>query len=132
EAVPTAAGQQPTTLQRTRVTVLGADGMRQFVLEEADSIQVSDPALRDRIGRALESLRREANQSLRHVTLHSAGSGHRTVRVGYVTAAPLWKTSYRLGLPPEDGDPARLQGWAVLGNRAGAGWGGGAPALQYS
>ncbi|HET7879887.1 MAG TPA: hypothetical protein VFL55_03310 [Acetobacteraceae bacterium] len=131
EAVPAATGQQPTTLQRTRVTVLGAEGMRQFVLEEADSIQVSDPALRDRIGRALESLRREANQSLRHITLHSAGTGHRTVRVGYVTAAPLWKTSYRLVLPAKDGDPARLQGWAVLENRSGAAWDGVALTLQY-
>ena len=65
-----AAGDRPAsrsaTVQRTRVTVLGPEGMRQFVLEEADSIQVTDPDLRARIGQALDSLRREANQSVRH------------------------------------------------------------------
>ena len=118
-------------MQRTRVTILSPEGLRQFVLEEADSIQVTDPELRARIGQALKSLRREANQSLRHLTLHSTGDGHRTVRVGYVAAAPLWKASYRLVLPAKDGDPARLQGWAVLENQSGANWDGVALTLQY-
>ena len=46
------------------------------------------------------------------------------MRVGYVTAAPLWKTWYRLVLPAKDGDTARLQGWAVLENQSGANWDG--------
>ena len=81
--------------------------------------------------RRSNSLRREANQSLRHVTLRSTGDGHRTVRVGYVAAAPLWKATYRLVLPAKDGDPARLQGWAVLENQSGANWDGVALTLQY-
>ena len=131
ETLPAPPGQPPTTVPRTRVTILGTEGLRQFVLEEADSIQVTDPELRVRIGQALELLRREANQSLRHFTLHSTGDGHRTLRVGYVTAAPLWKASYRLVLPAKDGDPARLQGWAVLENQSGAAWDGVALTLQY-
>ncbi len=131
ETLPAPSGQPQPTVQRTRVTILGADGLRQFVLEEAESIQVADPDLRGRIGQALESLRREANQSLRHVTLRSTGDGHRTVRVGYVAAAPLWKATYRLVLPAKDGDPARLQGWAVLENQSGANWDGIALTLQY-
>jgi hypothetical protein len=131
ETLPPSPGQPPATVQRTRVTLLGSEGMRQFVLEEADSIQVTDPTLRDRIGRALESLRREASQSVRHVTLRSSGTGHRKVRVGYVAAAPLWKASYRLVLPARDGDPARLQGWAVLENQSGADWNDVALVLQY-
>ena len=81
--------------------------------------------------RRSNSLRREANQSLRHITLHSTGDGHRTVRVGYVAAAPLWKATYRLVLPAKDGDPARLQGWAVLENQSGTDWNGVALTLQY-
>src|SRR5580698_3438189 len=46
--------------QRVRVTLLGADGLRQFVLEDTESVQVSDPALRARIEHALESLRQDA------------------------------------------------------------------------
>jgi hypothetical protein len=125
------AGQPQPTLPRTRVTILGNEGLRQFVLEEADSVQVTDPELRGRIGAALDSLRREANQSLRHLTLRSTGTEHRTVRVGYVAAAPLWKVSYRLVLPAKDGDPARLQGWAVLENQSGADWNDVALTLQY-
>ena len=53
------------------------------------------------------------------------------MRVGYVAAAPLWKASYRLVLPAKDGDPARLQGWAVLENQSGANWDGIALTLQY-
>jgi len=32
-----------TSTQRTRVTLMSADGMRQFVLEDADTVQVADP-----------------------------------------------------------------------------------------
>ena len=131
EPVPTTQGQPPASVQRTRVTLLGVEGMRQFVLEDADSIQVTDADLRGRIGRALESLRREASQSLRHITLRSTGSGHRTVRVGYVAVAPLWKASYRLVLPATEGNPARLQGWAALENQSGADWDGIVLTLQY-
>jgi hypothetical protein len=124
-------GPPQPAVQRTRVTIIGPEGLRQFVLEEADSIQVADADLRGRIGTALDSLRREANQSVRHLTLHSPGNGPRTVRVGYVVAAPLWKASYRLVLPAKDGDPARLQGWAVLENQSGAEWKDIALTLQY-
>jgi hypothetical protein len=131
EGLPVATGQPQAAVQRTRVSIIGTDGLRQFVLEDAESVQVTDPELRARIGRAIESLRREASQSMRHLTLRSTGAGQRTVRVGYVTAAPLWKASYRLVLPAKDGDPARLQGWAVLENQSGADWSGDALTLQY-
>ena len=131
ETVPTAPGQPPASVRRTRVTLLGASGLQQFVLEDAEGVQVTDPDLRGRIGQALDSLRREASRSMRHITLHSDGTGHRTVRVGYVAAAPLWKATYRLVLPAKDGDPARLQGWAVLENQSGADWNGISLALQY-
>jgi hypothetical protein len=131
ETLPTPPGQPPAAVRRTRVTLLGGTGLQQFVLEDAESVQVTDPDLRGRIGQALESLRREASRSMRHITLHSDGTGHRTVRVGYVAAAPLWKATYRLVLPAKDGDPARLQGWAVLENQSGADWNGIALTLQY-
>src|ERR1700722_14766672 len=124
-------GPPAATVQRTRVTLMGASGLQQFVLEDAESLEVTDTALRTRIGSALESLRREASLSMRHVTLHSEGTGHRTVRVGYVAVAPLWKASYRLVLPAKDGDPAHLQGWAVLENQSGTDWNGISLTLQY-
>ncbi len=126
-------GLREGTVERTRVTLLTADGLRQFVLEDAESVQVADPGLRARIGRALEALTRDAGQSSRLLTLRAPGTGSRTVRVGYVVGAPLWKVSYRLVLPAADGAgaKARLQGWAVLENTTGADWNGVEVALQY-
>ena len=122
-----------TGTPRTRVSLLAADGLRQFVLEEADAVMVADPILRARIDHALEALRGEAGSDSRHLTIRSDGSGHRIVRVGYVAAVPLWKASYRLVLPARDHDAAkaRLQGWAVLENATGADWTGVQLSLQY-
>lgn len=118
-------------IQRTRVTLMSADGMRQFVLEDADTVQVTDPALRDRIEHALESLRRDASQTTRHLTIRIKGQGKRTVAVGYVAGAPLWKATYRLMLAPAPSPTARLQGWATLENQSGADWKGVTVTLQY-
>ena len=78
EALPAPAGQPQPTVQRTRVTVLGADGLRQFVLEEADSIQVTDPDLRARIGQALEfaAPRGEPEPAPHHPAQHRRRPSH--------------------------------------------------------
>ncbi|HLY56064.1 MAG TPA: DUF4139 domain-containing protein [Stellaceae bacterium] len=122
--VPGRDGAPPAQVPRTRVTLLTSDGLRQFVLEESESVQVTDPKLRDGIGKALEELRRASSHDKRHLTLRIAGKNRRTVRVGYVVAAPLWKTTYRLVLPEAGKDKAVLQGWAVLENESGVDWNG--------
>jgi hypothetical protein len=122
EAVNEPAPPPAHSVARTRVTLLTDAGLQQFVLEDADSVQVADPALRAGVARLLEALRAEPAQAARHISLHGGGVGHRTLRVGYVAGAPLWKTSYRLILPEHAGSPARLQGWAVLENESGSDW----------
>ena len=104
-------------ISRTRVSLFTTEGLQQFMLEDADSVQITDTDLRSRVGRALDSLRRNAGRDMRHITLNTAGTAKRTVRVGYVASAPLWKASYRLVLPPQGGGKARMQGWAVLENQ---------------
>lgn len=131
EAVPGSPGRVAMVVPRTRVTLMSAQGLQQFVLEDAESVQVTDPALRADIDRALQAIRAQASRTVRHITLHSSGTGERTVRVGYVAAAPLWKATYRLVLPGKAGDEARLQGWAVLENQSGTDWKGVALSLQY-
>jgi hypothetical protein len=120
-----------TAAQRTRVTLLGADGLEQFVLEDTDTVQVTDPALRSRIERALASLRNQSSQTSRHLTIRLKGQGKRTVVIGYVAGAPLWKPTYRLVLPEGTATTARLQGWATLENQSGADWKHVALTLQY-
>jgi len=117
-------------VQHTRVTLLTTDGLRQFVLEDAESVQVSDPALRARIERVLEAGQREASRAGRHLTIRTVGQGRRAVHVGYVAGAPLWKATYRLVLPAGVAGKARLQGWAVLENESGSDWNGVSLALQ--
>ena len=130
---PIAAGQEGRV--RTRVTLLTAAGLKQFVLEESDAVQVADPVLRDGIMRAIVAARHESAQDARHVTISSRGDGPRTVRAAFVTVAPLWKASYRMVLPAEDADPAtakaRLQGWATLENVSGSDWSNVSLSLQY-
>ena len=119
---------------RTRVSVLTVDGLKQFVLEDSDAVQVTDPALRERIARALATARQETPQDTRHITIHATGPGQRILRVSYVAAAPLWKASYRLVLPAAGADPApkaRLQGWATLENTTGTAWSGVTLSVQY-
>jgi hypothetical protein len=128
EAVQETTG--PLSQQRTRVTLLGPEGMQQFVLEDASSVQVTDPVLRARVARALASLRGQAGQAARLVTIRLSGGGKRTVAIGYVAGAPLWKTTYRLMLD-RAGSEGRLQAWATLENQSGADWNGVALTLQY-
>ncbi|MEM9693146.1 MAG: DUF4139 domain-containing protein [Myxococcota bacterium] len=45
---------------------------------------------------------------------------HARLRITYVTEAPAWKPSYRVVL--QEGDKARLQGWAVVDNASGEDW----------
>ena len=130
-AEPVTETIERASTQRTRVTLLGADGMRQFVLEDADTVQVTDPVLRQRIENALESLRADTSLTSRHLTVRVKGKGKRTIAIGYVAGAPLWKATYRLMLPADTAPTARLQGWATLENQSGSDWKGVALTLQY-
>ncbi len=133
--VPVPGGAPGPAQDRTRVSLLTADGLKQFVLEDSDAVQVADPGLRERIARALAASRHESARDARHITIRSTGSGPRTIRVSFVAAAPLWKASYRLVLPPPDADPAtakaRLQGWATLENDSNNDWSGVSLSVQY-
>jgi hypothetical protein len=120
--IGTDPSEQPTPATHTRVTLLTADGLQQFVLQDATSVQLTDPALRARVGAALDAARQQSAASSRHLTLRTTGDGARQVSVGYVVAVPLWKASYRLVLPAANADHARIQGWAVLENQSGQDW----------
>jgi hypothetical protein len=76
------------------------------------------------VRRAAEALAAASTADTRLVEIRLAGAtAPREVSVGYVAAAPLWKPSWRLVVPPGEGE-ARLQGWAVVENRSGADWDG--------
>lgn len=111
------------TAMRTRISLMTAEGVSQFILEEADAVTFVDQTLQAQVSQALAALSEHGERDKRTLILTSLGEGERTLRVAYVVEAPLWKTSYRLTLPADAASAtAELQGWAVLENRSGQDW----------
>ncbi|BBK36880.1 hypothetical protein STAQ_19580 [Allostella sp. ATCC 35155] len=107
-------------VQRHRVTVASADGIRQAVLEDLDTIRFTEPRLQAQIEAALAAISAFREKDTRTLQIALSGGERRKVRVGYVVEAPIWKTAYRLAVSGEAA--GRLQGWAVLENLSGADW----------
>ena len=57
-------------------------------------------------------------------TLTATGEGARELRISYISEVPVWKTTYRIVLPPASQPNARplLQGWAIVDNTVGEDW----------
>ena len=111
------------TVTRHRVSLMTAQGIQHLIFEEAESLRFADAALREQISQALAAIATHRVRDKRTLRVTIKGAGRRTVRVAYVVAAPLWKTSYRLTLTNEDGAPrGRLHGWAVVENMSGHDW----------
>ena len=112
-----------TTTQRTRVTLLTEQGLQQFVLEDAENLQFADPALREKVAKALSAIQSNRAADARTLELSTRGQGKRAVRVAYIVSVPVWKASYRMTLPADAAAPkAALQGWATIENLSGQDW----------
>src|SRR4029453_6434042 len=57
----------------------------------------------------------------RRVTIATAGVGERDLLVSYISEVPVWKTTYRILVPPAGEQPV-LQGWVIVDNTTGADW----------
>jgi hypothetical protein len=111
------------SLTQHRVTVMGEEGLRQFVLEDAESVKFADPRLREQIAQALAKVAAGGAKDFRVLRLAARGKGARALHVAYLAAAPVWKTSYRLLLDPApDAKKGVLQAWATLENLSGQDW----------
>src|SRR6266700_3692604 len=92
-------------------------------LAQARQIVLEDQQLQEELSKALTALAQARDQDKKPVTIHFAGQGERQVRIGYVVETPIWKTSYRLVLPGEDGnDKSKLLGWAIVENQTDNDW----------
>jgi hypothetical protein len=116
----TAKGDNDTQTTRHRVGIMTEEGLRQFILEDAERITFNDPVLQNQLNQALVSVAEHREGQGRTLKIRANGEGSRTVTIAYVVEAPLWKSSYRLAT----GKPGNvhLQGWAVLENVSGADW----------
>ena len=114
------------TITRHRVSLLTAQGLQQFVLEDVESIQFADPQLQAQIEAGLAAIAAHRVRDRRVLRIAVKGEGKAKVRVAFVVAAPLWKTTYRLTLAPDTAaagaTDALLQGWALIENMSGEDW----------
>jgi len=109
------------TITQHRLAILTDAGLENVVLEEAQQISFTDPALQAKLNQVLAASLDSRAKDSRSIAINLAGQGKRDVSLSYVVTAPIWKTSYRL-LMPKSGEKAMLQGWAVLENMTGSDW----------
>jgi len=101
------------------VIILGERGLTQVTLREGDALRLNDAALAARVARAAAALAASRTAETRRAEIRFSADATREVALAYVTAAPLWKASFRLVMGDGGG---RMQGWAVVENRSGADW----------
>ncbi len=122
EVRPKAAGKDQPVIATPILTVLHNGVIRAVDLTEIASITLADPKLQEELTAALSVLSQARDQDKKPVVIDFNGQGERRVRIGYVVEAPVWKTSYRLMLPDDPKQPAKLQGWAIVENQTDSDW----------
>jgi hypothetical protein len=99
-----------------------ADGLRSVKLADCQRVRFLNPVLEGEYRRALDTIALSHDAEKKVMSLQFGGQGRRPVKVGYVTESPVWKTSYRLALPPAGEGKPQLQGWAVVENPTDEDW----------
>jgi len=104
------------------LNLLAGEVLRSIALDKAQKIEIQDAVLEQELHKALSVLAEDRNQDKKPVIIHFQGAGNRRVRLRYVIETPIWKSSYRLILPPKTGRDAKLQGWAIVENQTDTDW----------
>jgi hypothetical protein len=113
-----------TIIHASVLNLLTGASIHSIRLDQLDDIQLDDPALQEELTKALAALAQSRDQDKKPVDINFRGDGDRRVRIGYVIETPIWKTSYRLMLPGDAKDKAKLQGWAIVENQTDNDWNG--------
>lgn len=114
-----------TIIQYDVINVLTAAGIRSVSLEDVSSIALTDEKLNTELNKALGLLVESRDTNRKPVQISFTGKGQRDVRVGYISEAPIWKTSYRLVLAGKDAkgvEQTKMQGWAIVDNTSDQDW----------
>ena len=113
-----------STSQQVDLATLVSDSgeVRTVEVTPTVSVRVADADVNREVGRYLTLLASTHQQDLRRMTISAAGSGARQLYVSYISEVPIWKTTYRIVLPPKADDKPLLQGWAIVDNTTGEDW----------
>jgi hypothetical protein len=102
--------------------VTDAGELRTFELNTATSVRIADRDLNQELTRYLAVIGSSRAKDVRRMTLSASGTGERDLFVSYVSEVPIWKTTYRIVIPPDPKKQPLLQGWAVVDNTIGEDW----------
>jgi hypothetical protein len=102
--------------------VTDAGTIRSIELTPAVSVRLVDRDLAEEVGAYLSVIGSNRSQDRRRMTIAAVGTGERDVLVSYVSEVPVWKTTYRIVLPSDEGGRPQLQGWAIVDNTIGEDW----------
>ncbi|MGF6245859.1 hypothetical protein ABID82_003007 [Methylobacterium sp. PvP062] len=105
------------------LTVLTGTGTLESVsIEDGAAVTIQDSAMAAKIAEAIAAAGTAKVGDAHRVEVDVSGRGQREIRLTYVVAAPVWKTSYRI--VDGGGGRANLQAWAIIENALGADWAG--------
>lgn len=109
--------------QEPHVVLVTESGIRAIAVSAISSFELTDERLNDELNRALAVIAssRSENTKMIDLSLNGPDGSGREVRASYVHATPVWKTSYRMVIPDDGGEPY-LQGWAIVENTSDADW----------
>ena len=102
------------------ITLVTEEGMKQVQLRQIQHLKLGNEQLSEELNKALIALAGARNQGAREVDIRLGGELDDDVMLRYLVEAPIWKTSYRLGL--DDDGEASLQGWAIVENKTDSDW----------
>jgi hypothetical protein len=117
-----AVGSGPTQSTRDEISLVSDAGdIRTIDLNPSVSIRLAERESADQVATYLGFLASTRAPDRRRVTIATVGAGERDLLVSYISEVPIWKTTYRIVMPP-DGEQPLLQGWAIIDNTTGADW----------
>jgi hypothetical protein len=109
-----------TTLEVDLATVVTDAGeVRSFEITPAVSVRLAEREVSQEVNRYVDLLASMRQESLRRMTIATAGTGERQLYVSYISEVPVWKTTYRIVLSSKE---PLLQGWAIVDNTVGEDW----------
>ncbi|VTU01321.1 Uncharacterized protein OS=Pirellula staleyi (strain ATCC 27377 / DSM 6068 / ICPB 4128) GN=Psta_1627 PE=4 SV=1: DUF4139: DUF4139 [Gemmataceae bacterium] len=114
------AGPAAAAAPDEKINLLTDDGLQTVELKQVKKLKFVRPELQAEFRKALEVLAASRGDNKKTVSVAFGGNGKRRVAVGYVTEAPLWKTSYRLKI--DEKGAVRLMAWATIENTTDEDW----------
>ena len=112
-------GARDEPVEEDVVTVRTEEGLRAVRVDAIELTRFTNEQTDREFQQALALLSQSRQPGRKLIRLDFQGEGKRRVRFGFVQAAPVWKTSYRLVL--DDKQPF-LQGWAIVENTTSQDW----------